>query len=92
MLKKGLNLAESKDLLKKAPKKVKMAYDRMKEVTFRQEKEKVILVYQNQDLAIYSNDTLPFERAKRGFEPPRLPKWKLDKAIYEGIQVSRFKF
>ncbi len=46
MLKKGLNLAESKDLFKKAPKKVKTADDRMKEVTFRQEKEKVILVHQ----------------------------------------------
>ena len=46
MLKKGLNLAESKDLFKKAPKKVKTAYDHMKEVTFMQEKEKVILVHQ----------------------------------------------
>jgi len=92
MLKKGLNLAESKDLFKNAPKKVKTAYDRMKEVTFRQENEKVILVHQNQDLAIYINDTLSFERAKRGFEPPRLPKWKLDKAIYEDIQISRLKF
>ena len=51
MLKKGLNLAESKDLCKNAPKKVKAEYDRMKEVTFRHENEKVILVHQNKDLA-----------------------------------------
>ena len=42
MNKNVLNLAESKDFLKKAPKKVKTAYGCMKEVTFRQEKDKVI--------------------------------------------------
>ena len=40
----------------------------------------------------FLNNSLPFERAKRGLDPPRLPKWKLDKAIYEEIQVSRLKF
>ena len=92
MLKKGQNVAESTEKQKKAPKKVKTAYDRMREVTFRHENEKVILVHKNQDLAVYSNDNIPFEKARRGFEPPRLPKWKLDKAIYGDIQTSRLKF
>ena len=34
---------------------------------------------------------LPFENARRGFDPPRLPKWKMEKAIHEDIQIKRLK-
>ena len=62
----------------------------MKEISFRDEKGKHILVHKGQDLAMYIGD-LSFENARRGFDPPRLLEWKMEKAIHEDIQIKRLK-
>ena len=76
--------------IQKQTKKQKTAYDRMKEVAFRKDGDKMVMSHKGQDLAVYIGEK-PFELAKMGFEPPRLPKWKLDKAILSDIQTSRLK-
>lgn len=82
---------EAKEYKQKEPQKAKAcATNRMKEITFREEKGDHILVHKGQDLAVYIGD-LPFENARRGFDPPRLPKWKMEKAIHEDIQISKLK-
>ena len=68
---KGKKVEEQKET-KNKQKRTKTATDRMKEVVFRQEGEQYIMTYKGQDLAIYSGD-YPFEKARGGFEPPRLP-------------------
>ena len=64
--------------------------DRMKEISFRDENGKHILVRIGQNLAMYIGD-LPFENARRVFDLPRLPKWTKEKAIHEDIQIKRLK-
>ena len=62
----------------------------MKEISFRDENGKHILVHKGQNLAMYICD-LPFENARRVFDLPRLPKWTKEKAIHEDIQIKRLK-
>ena len=72
-------------------KKKKNAYDRMKEVVFRQEGKDFIMNHKDQDLGVYIGEK-PFKEAQRFFEPPKLPKWQLDKAIKsDHVDVSRLK-
>ena len=48
------------------------------------------MFHKGQELAMYIGDK-PFQEAKRGFERPRLPKWKMEKAIYEDIPRRKLK-
>ena len=63
----------------------------MKEVVFRQGGKDFIMSHKDQDLGVYIGDK-PFKEAQRFFEPPKLPKWQLDKAIKsDHVDVSRLK-
>ena len=86
---KGKKVEEQKET-KNKQKRTKTATDRMKEMVFRQEGEQYIMTHKGQDLAIYSGD-YPFEKARGGFEPPRLPHWQMEKAIKNDLQVNKLK-
>ena len=62
----------------------------MKEVVFRQEGKYHIMSHKEQDLATYIGE-YPFEKARGGFEPPRLPHWQMEKAIKSDLQVKKLK-
>lgn len=70
--------------------RIKTATDRMKEVVFRQEGKYHIMSHKGQDLATYIGE-YPFEKARGGFEPPRLPHWQMEKAIKNDLQVKKLK-
>ena len=89
MLKRA-SLGEKQEKIKQKNSKYETAYDRMKQVVFREENGKHILQHNGIDLGEYFGD-LPFQQARRGFDPPRHPKWKMNKEIYEDIQLSRLK-
>ena len=78
------------DKLEKLYNIIKTVEDRMKEVTFRRDGKNYIMQHKGQDLAMYIGD-LPFEEAKRFFEPPILPKWQLDKKVKSDIQIRKLK-
>ena len=91
LLIQNLKNPEAKEQKLKIPQKTKeCAIDRMKEISFRDENGKHILVHKGQDQAMYIGD-LPFENARRWFDPPRLSKWKMEKAIHEDIQIKKLK-
>jgi len=63
----------------------------MKEVVFKQEGKDFIMCHKDQELALYIGYK-PFKEAQRFFEPLKLPKWQLDKAIKsDRLDVSRLK-
>ena len=63
----------------------------MKEVVFKQEGKDFIMCHKDQELALYIGDK-PFKETQRFFEPLKLPKWQLDKAIKsDRLDVSRLK-
>ena len=70
--------------------RIKTATYRMKEVVFRQEGKYHIMSHKGQDLATYIGE-YPFEKARGGFKPPRLPHWQMEKAIKNDLQVKKLK-
>ena len=77
-LKKITGKADTETEEKKKNNKNRTKYD---EVEFKEKGGKYCMFHKGQELAMYIGNK-PFQEAKRGFERPRLPKWKMEKAIY----------
>ena len=86
---KALKRAQNQSEEKQTEKKQKIT-DRYKKMEFRKEKEEIIMSCKGMDLAIYIGKS-KWEWAKRGFEKPRLPKWKMDKPIKNPVRCSQLK-
>lgn len=86
-LKKITGKAVTETEEKKKYNKSKTKYD---EVEFKEKGGKHYMFHKGQELAMYIGNK-PFQEAKRGFERPRLPKWKMEKAIYEDIPRRKLK-
>lgn len=85
---KGNSIAKENE----KPKKIKMqnAIDQMKQVVFRQKGKEWIMSHNNVDLAYYSGD-LPYIEARKGFESPNIPKWKMEKRTEHDILTQNLK-
>ena len=71
-------------------KKKQKVKDRYKMMEFRKEKEDIIMSYKGMDLAIYTGKS-NWNWAKRGFESPRLPRWKMERNINNSISCKLLK-
>ena len=80
-------LEEEKMKIQKYKKK---ALDLYKQMEFKKEGNKHIMSYNGIELALYIGD-YPFDKAKRGFERPILPKWKMEKKILTDLPSKNLK-
>jgi hypothetical protein len=84
-LKRAQNQIEEKPIKKQQ--KIK---DRFKMMEFRKEKEDIIMSCKGMDLALYIGNS-KWEWAKRGFEKPRIPSWKMERPIKTPVSCRQLK-
>ena len=64
--------------------------ERLKTIEFKKDGENVIMFHIEQELAIYTG-AKKIEWAERFFRRPILPKWNIEKVIYQDLAVSKLK-
>lgn len=64
--------------------------DRIKEIEFKKVGDNVLMYHMGQELALYIGMN-KIEVAERYFRRPILPKWKMEKVVYQDLPVSKLK-